>query len=207
MCFEVVDAKYRLVQPVTVEISATKSGTTIEDGELRAELGDFSILNLEGQWVYYPFMRPIFRQSEVSSLGSFVDKNHRDPSYSPPIVFFAHDLWFEEGIPGVNTYMPCTLGVNWVERGDNTVHWRIIAIHPCTGFLLYLEHLDVSEGTAIPMLAGTSPEGINHSEGWALPYDPDTPLAQIGPSDKGMRPHLHIECQNPYKPLVTDGIS
>ena len=194
---------------MTVEITATRPEKMIENSKQITEIPNYGVLDSKtGNWKPYPFIYPLFRQNEIANLGIFVDKDHADPSYEKGIVFYAHDLWFgKNGKAGVNIYMPFSFTTNWIGHDVDTTFWRIIVTSKYTGYLCYLEHLNVSEKTVIPINANKSPDEVNASKDWSIDYDPNIPLAQIGAPEKNMTlPHLHLECQNPLKPLVTDDI-
>jgi hypothetical protein len=206
---EMVDAMYELGE---IDVTLTVGGATLNSG----------LETTVQQTVMYDhlfaFLAPIFRQRDFSNQPLGIDEYHHNDDGS---LWYAKDFCLgscqgPESTVGEGTpvYMPFSFQLLRVRAMSDicqpVVNYNIWVRHPYTGLHCVLQHMQ--PGEVIRTLAGNSE--LNDF-GWGYP-SPEAPivtldgnrvLATWGPKDGcSSRPHLHLECQNPYSfPTCTDG--
>jgi hypothetical protein len=185
---EITDAKYTIGE-ITIEIL------------LARETGVPQVVSTSANYEHiYPFIAPIFFQSEVQKY-SLTDRNHTQDG------FYGHDLWFGSGISGIPVHIPFSLQIIRIRSKATTndpsypKNYNIWFYSPATGYSFVLCHQQLGE-SILELIDGETIEDF----GWGyplqtapiIPYNPDTIISIIGPkdTDSGLA-HVHIGGQIP----------
>ena len=146
LCFEVVDAKYTIGQVVSIEIKVNSPDVRIEDIGTRTNLGEYGVVNRDGNRDHYPFLKYIFPEElglqivELYRYGNVMDGFHPAIDFTP---FVNSNYATLENIP---VYSPVTGKVLQVGMDDpGQAGWQrvnnIVIESQYTGWLVTLGHL------------------------------------------------------------------
>ena len=120
-------------------------------------------VNLTAQYDQaHAFLYPVFHQSDVVEYIFHKSKPHTER-------FYAHDLWFGEGIEGLSVYMPFSLQIMRIREmtdvgGVPPYNYSMWIRHPFTGYHCCLQH--TQPGELIRSLVGN---GNPNDFGWGYP--------------------------------------
>jgi len=204
-CFEMLDAKYTLGKTISLTINATARGKILQNDEQRTMLGNYGLVDDKtGEIKPYPFIHPLFSESDVPNGKSLVIGDH----YKKDHKQYAFDLFISQneispGIEGTTIRMPFTIDmVGYVDDMETKPNVELFVRHPYTGFRCSFQHIQIPENSPLFEIIQKKWWWENTGNGkieLAKPilYDSRLVFVVIGPQDKfSGQPHLHFDCQN-----------
>jgi hypothetical protein len=147
LCFEVMDARYVLEKPVSVELNATATGVMVENGKQTVDVGNYGVLNQAGNLDHYPFLTYIY-PVEIDSmhLVKIFIPGSCDEGFHPALDFSPNTNATYPDIQQIPVLSPVTGKVYQVGMDDPNLQGEqrvnnIIIESTYTGWLVTLGHL------------------------------------------------------------------
>jgi hypothetical protein len=145
-CFEILDAKYIPGQPVSIEINAISPGIRIKDGTQITNLGEYGVINPDGNWDHYPFLKYIYPDELGLQIVELYRYGNVNDGFHPAIDFTPFVSSTYKTLKDVPVSSPVSGKVFQVgmDNPDQTGWQRvnnIIVESQYTGWLITLGHL------------------------------------------------------------------